>query len=88
MEFSRQLNQSRRRRTHDSSEIRIVDLSVYRRRAVKLAMVKHIEGLHPYIERIKFPQPERFTYLHIEVVNTRAVKDAPGRVTELPQSFR
>ena len=58
MEFGGQLNQPRCGRAYDLAEVGIVDLSIDRRRAVKLRVIENIKRLNPEIQRFRFREPQ------------------------------
>src|ERR1700728_3659418 len=88
MELDRQLNQPGSGRADYPSEVRIVDFSVHRGGTVKLCVVEYVESFHPDIARFRFCETHRFADLHIEVRNAWAVKETPGRVTQLSKCLR
>src|SRR5580692_5693476 len=83
MEFGCYLNQPGSSCTYHASEVRIVYLSIHRRRTIKLRVVEYVEGFDSDIKRFRFRKAHRFADLHIEVQNTRAVEKAARRVTQL-----
>ena len=89
MKFHRRLNQTGRRRADDPPEVGIVDYSAHSLRAIKLRVIEYIERLDANVQRLGFPQESHaLADLHIEILYTRALKNAPRRIAELPQRFR
>src|SRR5208283_1490028 len=75
--FCADLNESRRRRTHDLPKRRAVDIPIDRLRSKKLRVVECIERFDSELQRLSFGQTEIFQQRQIEVVYSRPVEESP-----------
>jgi len=88
MKLRCQLDQAWSSCTDYASEVRIVDFAIHRRRAIELRVVEDVEGFHPDIQQLEFCDSNSLTELDVEILNSRTMEKAPGRVAQLAKRLR
>lgn len=79
-----QLPDARRIRPGYQPEGSAVDVAI---RRLELGVIEDIKPLRPEFEALRFCQPEVLDQRHVEVIQPRAVEEAPVGVAELAEGF-
>jgi hypothetical protein len=81
------LEDSRRRGTHNSPEQGATDIAIYGRWSEELRVVESVERFQPDLKGFGFGEPDVLEECQVEIVDPRAVEEAPRGAAKLTQGW-
>src|SRR5215475_3341829 len=86
VKFRRELHKSGGCGLDHLPESRVADVAVDRVRSIELSVVEYVESLQPELDRLGLAQLQYLRKSHIEIFDTRSIKEPACRSALLSQS--